>query len=224
MNLGLWVKQARNSANLSQEQLAHELGCTKGNVSAWENNRHAPSVAQVDLIARLTNFPYVPHREVASADFNGLPLVTSATSADGNSANVKHFNVTASMGSGAVVEDHPQVVQSITVSLAELKKQASFSNPPNLSFITGRGDSMLPTFNDGDMLLVDQNVTEHKIDAVFAFTYDGEFYVKTLQRVPGRGVMAVSHNRTVYEPFRIDPEKPFTIHGRVVLAWNARKL
>lgn len=137
---------------------------------------------------------------------------------------VMQFNVTASMGDGSVVDDHPAVIQGITVSLEELRKQASFSSPPNLSFISGRGDSMTPTFSDGDMLLVDQNVAEHKIDAVFAFTYDGEFYVKTLQRVPGRGVMAVSHNRTVYEPFKIEPGRPFTIHGRVVLAWNARKL
>lgn len=36
--------------------------------------------------------------------------------------------------------------------------------------------------------------------------------------------MPVSRNRTVYEPFRIEPDRPLTMHGRIVLAWNARKL
>lgn len=224
MKLSEWVKHARQSAKLSQEKLAHELGCTKGNVSGWENDRHHPSVAQVTEIVRITGVQYPGHGASAGATPDNAQAGDGDQQLPMGTVTLARLDVVASMGDGALVDDHPQVVQAITVRLTELKKQASFTNPPNLSVITGRGDSMLPTFSDGDMLLVDQNVIEHKIDAVFAFTYDGEFYVKTLQRVPGRGVMAVSHNRTVYEPFRIEPDRPFTIHGRVVLAWNARKL
>lgn len=228
MKLSAWVKSARKQAGLSQEKLGFELGVTKGNISAWENDLHNPSVAQVEQISRISGLSYPPPSAVSS---NGSPELRATGElaggpSDGNlsTLQIRQFNVSASMGAGSVVQDHIEVVQAVTVSLPELRKLASFSNPPNLAFITGYGDSMTPTFNDGDLLLVDQNITEQKIDAVFAFTYDGEFYVKTLQRVPGRGVMAVSHNRTVYEPFRIEPEKPLTIHGRVVLAWNARKL
>lgn len=57
MDLKQWVKDARKHANLSQEKLGESLGVTKGNVSAWENGHHRPSVHQVVRIAEITGFP-----------------------------------------------------------------------------------------------------------------------------------------------------------------------
>lgn len=57
MDIGAWIKNARTAAKLTQTSLAEEMGLTKGNVSAWENNRHEPSYAQMLKICRLTGCP-----------------------------------------------------------------------------------------------------------------------------------------------------------------------
>lgn len=51
MDIGQWIRTARKLAGVNQEQLGEALGVTKGNVSAWENNRHEPSYSQMLKIA-----------------------------------------------------------------------------------------------------------------------------------------------------------------------------
>lgn len=58
MKLGSWIKTARLGSSLTQEDLALELGLTKGNISAWENNRHNPSFAQIKEIVRITGIHF----------------------------------------------------------------------------------------------------------------------------------------------------------------------
>lgn len=55
-----FVKRARNTLKLTQPQLAELLGCTKGNVSAWENNLHQPSYSQLCWLSRKSGLP-LPH-------------------------------------------------------------------------------------------------------------------------------------------------------------------
>ena len=55
--IGKWVLHVRRTIGYTQERLAEELGCTKGNVSAWENNRHMPSPGQLSKIADLGGRP-----------------------------------------------------------------------------------------------------------------------------------------------------------------------
>lgn len=61
-----WVKEARSAAGLNQTELAEHLGLTKGNISAWENQRHEPSVAQLVKVAEVCR-----HRLPAELDIEG---------------------------------------------------------------------------------------------------------------------------------------------------------
>lgn len=53
-DIASWVREARISAELSQEALGEKLGKTKGNISAWEKGRHEPSFKQVIQISAIT--------------------------------------------------------------------------------------------------------------------------------------------------------------------------
>ncbi len=57
----------------------------------------------------------------------------------------------------------------------------SIAMPNNLRLLTGKGDSMSPTFNDKDILFVDVGVTAITIDAVYVFSLQGELYIKRFQ-------------------------------------------
>lgn len=81
------------------------------------------------------------------------------------------------------------------------------------------------TFNDGDLLLVDRGVKDIRVDAVYVVAIDGELFVKRMQRKPGGGVLMISDNKK-YDPIEIHPStlSRFDVLGRVLIAWNERRL
>jgi len=56
MDIGQWVKRCRKAAGITQTELGEKLHVSKGNVSAWETNKHEPSYGQMIEIARLAKF------------------------------------------------------------------------------------------------------------------------------------------------------------------------
>ncbi len=55
MNLGQRLKEARQRAGLTQEELASQLGVSRQTISSWENERSAPDVGSVVKLGRLYN-------------------------------------------------------------------------------------------------------------------------------------------------------------------------
>lgn len=52
-----FVRNARASMGLIQEDFAYKFNCTKGNVSAWEQGRHEPAFAVLCAISAESNVP-----------------------------------------------------------------------------------------------------------------------------------------------------------------------
>jgi phage repressor protein C with HTH and peptisase S24 domain len=154
---------------------------------------------------------------VISADFSGRAQ---------DMVDIPRLSLAGSMGSGlAQPEDHVDVIERIRVSTGWLRRNINASSPANLAVITGYGDSMEGTFSDGDLLLVDRGITEIKIDAVYVLSLKGELYIKRLQRRPD-GVLLMLSDNEKYKPYEIrngDLEQ-FQVLGRVLLAWNAKRL
>jgi phage repressor protein C with HTH and peptisase S24 domain len=130
----------------------------------------------------------------------------------------------ASMGDGVPLVDHVNVVEMVAANLPELRSRVSLTAPGNLRLLTGYGDSMSPTFNDGDVLLIDVGVTDLKLDAVYVLERQDQLYVKRIQRRPTGALRMISDN-PVYPPEDIDPEADgFAVLARVLCVWNFRKL
>lgn len=111
----------------------------------------------------------------------------STYSADAEAADktvIKRFDVAGSMGLGKLVNQFPDVIDTMRVSKEWLSRNVIYSSLDNLALITGLGDSMQGTFSDGDVLLVDRGVTEVKLDAVYVLSLHDELYIKRLQRRP----------------------------------------
>lgn len=58
--LPAYIKKARAALGWTQDQLADALGCTKSNISGWENGRHIPTYKQLRIISKLSLVP-LPH-------------------------------------------------------------------------------------------------------------------------------------------------------------------
>lgn len=122
-------------------------------------------------------------------------------------------------GLGATFADGP-----IGAELMHFPRQwvdAITSSPPAfLTWTRGRGDSMFPTINDGDLILLDRSqrrVTEQ--DALWAFTVGDLAAIKRL-RIKGDRVVILSDNPTV--PPDEEPIDEVNIVARV--AFVGRKI
>lgn len=129
------------------------------------------------------------------------------------------------MGHGIEQPSHENVVMSMVVDETWLRRHANFSNPDNLGILTGIGDSMQPTFEDGDPLLVDRAVNDVRLDAIYVLSLNDRLYIKRLQQRPDGAFVMISDNKS-YESYVItDAEREkFQVLGRVVMVWNARKI
>jgi phage repressor protein C with HTH and peptisase S24 domain len=135
------------------------------------------------------------------------------------------MDVEASVGHDVSLSGRDNVIMNMVVDEGWLRRNASFSSPENLALVTGIGDSMRPTFEDGDPLLVDRAVTEIKLDAIYVLALRGELFIKRIQRRPDGSFLMISDNRA-YEPYHLaDGERDqFQVLGRVVMAWNSRRI
>jgi phage repressor protein C with HTH and peptisase S24 domain len=139
---------------------------------------------------------------------------------------VSRLEIRASMGAGELRPGHDAVAGTMQLSAEWIRRHLpDVTSPKNLRIITGYGDSMEPTFRDGDILIVDTGVREVRIDTIYVFALDDELYVKTLQRVPGVGLRVISDNKK-YETYLLEEEtwRTLDVLGRVVWTWNGRKL
>lgn len=139
---------------------------------------------------------------------------------------IPQLDVRASMGIGVDLQEHVDVVRMVRVSLPQLRRLLpSFSAPQNLAILTGYGDSMTPTFSDGDPLVVDTGVNEVRVDGVYVLERNDELFIKRLQRQLDGTLLMISDNAK-YKPQHIEDaeREKFAVRGRVLLAWRAERL
>lgn len=93
---------------------------------------------------------------------------------------------------------------------------------PHLFFVIAYGDSMYPTFGDGDFLLVDSSIKDFQGDAIYIIRVDEVVFVKRLQWVSSRKLLIVSDNKEQYpqQHLALDDDISFQILGKVLHAWK----
>ena len=128
-------------------------------------------------------------------------------------------NVSASMGFGITVYDESQTG---TCSISRKFLQDIGANVSTTEFIFAHGDSMEPTIQGGDRLIVDlskKNIYDGKI---YCIRYEGELYAKRLQRTPPSTLVVISDNQK-YKNWEIDFSKEINFDFEVigeVLYWG----
>jgi len=158
-----------------------------------------------------------PPDNVIVADFSRRPLV-------GDEIRIAHYDVQGAMGNGKLVHDFPEMFRDVTVSQQHLRDLGvTYKDPTHLKLITGVGQSMAPTIQDKDPLIVDASVREFTGDGIYAFIWQGHFYIKSLQIVDAEHFKMVSKAEKLYPPVEIRIDETY-IQARVLLVWNAQKL
>ena len=224
--IGKRIAQAREKAGMNQSELARALGLTPQSIQKWEAGDTIPRGQRIQELARILRVS-VAHL-MGAEECEVVPIQGKLAIGQqlARTVDVPLLDVSASMGVGQPQPDgYVEVIERMTINRDWVRQHLVASGPDNLALITGRGDSMEGTFNDGDLLLVDRGVREIRVDAVYVVAIDGELFVKRMQRKPGGGVMMLSDNQK-YTPIEIHPAtiSRFDVLGRVLIAWNERRL
>jgi Peptidase S24-like len=129
------------------------------------------------------------------------------------------LDIGASAGPGAM-NDSELLAGKIGFDEKWLRKLVS--DPSCLSLIRVEGDSMSPTLNDNDDIMVDSNVgTTGWRDGIFVIRMDDVLMVKRLAKGPTGRLSVLSDNKAYPDWPDVD-RSAVTVIGRVV--WAGRKL
>ena len=225
MALGNQIKRYREKAGLTLDKLAALSGVPWGTIGAIErrdstSSKFAPMIAaalQLTIDQLLDESRDYSDQLVTISD-----TLSTSTQIDNDLVVIAKFDTGGKMGTGLTLHDQPGLIDQIRVTKEWLHKNISaHTSDKNLCVVTGFGDSMKPTYNPGDPLIVDLGVKVVTFDAVFFFRVGEEGFIKRLQRIPGQGLTAKSDN-PLYDSWVIRDDMDFEIFGRVLKAWESK--
>lgn len=183
------IKNLRKKNFLNQTAFAKKIGVTQGSVSQWENGLTSPNSEQLRSIASVFN---ISVDELLDSP-GQVQMIRAAVPISG----------TVACGERRI----PDTETEGTVDLPD-GIRADFA-------LICRGDSMEPTFQDGDFVLIrkQEDVENGQIAAI---SIDGETTLKHVYKQEG-SLLLIADN-PVYEPVYvpIGSDKEIIIHGLAV--------
>lgn len=134
---------------------------------------------------------------------------------------IARLAVEASAGPGAL-DPRDAVHGAIAFDPAYLRRLTGGTGAA-LSLITVDGESMAPTLNDGDDILVDRNDTAERLrDGIYVLRVDEALLVKRLAIDPVSGGLLIRSDNADYPEWTARAVDQLSIVGRVV--WVGRRL
>lgn len=134
----------------------------------------------------------------------------------------QYYGIKASAGGGAAVLHEVGVPLDLETLSSELLGVSS----AHIDLLTVKGDSMLPTLTDGDLVFVDRRkrrIEDIDEGAVYLVSIDGDLYVKRAHwREDGIEVLEWVSDNELFEPIRIEGAgyARMTLLGRIISFWH----
>lgn len=214
---GTRIRKLMQEKGISTRTLGKAIGVSGASIVQWTNDKTKP---RENALAGLAAYFGVTPGWLLFGD--DAPLAKSSID-DGEYLTIPVLDQHAGCGS-MVLSQEMQVVKMIKVAKEWFRQRASsFTSFKNLHIVVASGDSMAPTVNDGDIVIIDSSQKEIRSDAVYSLCYGDSVYLKRVQRHPNGHVLLISDNPR-YSPMELGDQDSLTVVGRVVLAFNAHKI
>jgi phage repressor protein C with HTH and peptisase S24 domain len=214
------IKELRRLKGLTQQKLAGLAGLSQVTISDIERGRNKGSREIVRIAEALGASPTFLSTG-RQRDNSGEKLSESVAI---TTTPTQSIRIAIYEGGGGGMDDSIQGVEAsrrwVASNLPEVR------NPSAVRIFECQDDSMRGTFTRGDILFVDTSVNSVNADGVYALTIQNDFFVKRVQRLPGGAIKLISDNAQHYEPHVLTSaeRQRMRVRGRVLLAWNARRM
>lgn len=197
-SIGERIKEARKSAGLTQLELAKKTELSRSYIGDIEKDRYNPSVSTLQLIATATNTP-----------LEDLLPSTKTVSPTGRGVRIP---VLGRVVAGIPIEAVEEILdyEEITPELAATGEFFA---------LQVKGDSMLPTLKDGDVVIVRKQSTVDSGDIAIVLVNGNDATVKEIKESPA-GITLIGHNAAIYTPQFYSNEDiknlPVQVLGKVI--------
>ena len=150
-------------SSINQSMLAESLGITRQTVSNRIRNESEVTVSEL----------------MRAEDFFGVKLFSKSIESDFDIEYIDYYNdVFASCGSGSIVFSSEKTKLPISAKMIN-----GYSKNKLYSMINATGNSMAPTIDNGDKLIVEHwNGDQIQDNKIYVFCYNSEFFVKRLSK------------------------------------------
>jgi phage repressor protein C with HTH and peptisase S24 domain len=118
-----------------------------------------------------------------------------------------------------VAYQNPQIVDYLSFRSDWLQRTLNLDSR-NMALVEVIGDAMVPTADEGDVVLVDLRETRFRHDGVYVLRNGNDLAVKRLQRQPD-GSLLIRSDSPTYQAYSVKPEE-ISIFGRAL--WVGRHL
>lgn len=148
------------------------------------------------------------------------PSLKGKHNPSGDMVLVPKLAIGASAGAGTSVEE--EAVHSAVAFDPRWLRDVG-ADPRALSIIRVEGDSMAPTLNHGDDIMVDGSVEGKRLrDGIYVLRMDDALMVKRIARAPGTARLAVISDNGHYKSWDDLPLSAVQLVGRVI--WTGRRI
>jgi phage repressor protein C with HTH and peptisase S24 domain len=153
------------------------------------------------------------------------PFVTYEANSSETLVTIPRMNIAGVIGKDSGTREGGVIIEVMVISKTWLDIHIpSLTSISSLVIINGQGDAMSPTFSDGDILLVDSGVRVVDLDSIYVMSSNQRIYIKRVrQRMDGKYEVS-SDNPNAKTVEVINGGNDVHIHGRVVWAWNGKRL
>ncbi|THB29038.1 XRE family transcriptional regulator [Providencia sp. MGF014] len=221
------LKQARQNAGFTQNELAKLVGVSQAAIQKIETGKAATSTRLIEISKALNVDP--EWLSVGTGD-NPTPQISSSVKielADDVGTieryRVEVLDIEASAGKGVIViDDFIETITSIEYSVEEAKRLFGGRPAETIKMITVRGDSMAETFEPRDQIFVDMTVNHFDGDGIYVFILNNQLYIKRLQMQYKR--LAVISDNPKYETWYLEENNidGMFIHAKVLVSQSIK--
>jgi len=223
--IGRRIKEIRKGGGYSQKEFAKIFGLKDAvTISRWENGYRKP---EYDVLMQLTAKFNINLHWLLTGSGKSVNLYDDT----GNVGTIPEefkavpcIDIYASAGGGYI--NVPETENNYMLFRKEwLIKQVS-SNLDSLVIFTVEGDSMWPTLQSGDLIMIDKNILNVEKEGIYVILYDDLLMVKRVQLIIEdrvEKIKLISDNK-LYESFTIPVfgDENIKVIGKVV--WFGRKI
>lgn len=150
-----------------------------------------------------------------------VDVISSGEAAEVHEYLVPVYNVEASAGGGAVVSTEYQV-DSLSFPEGYLRRITQ-SNPRDLAVISVKGDSMTPTLDDDDVVMLDVSKRDLSYDGLFVIRDNGDaLLVKRIGRATRSGFVSLISDNNKHYPTVERAWDDIEVIGKVI--WKGGKV
>jgi phage repressor protein C with HTH and peptisase S24 domain len=200
----------------SVADLARVIGVSDNAIYKWLSGRGQPSVANLVALAKASK---VSVEWLATGHESAEAKRSTPRNADRDDFfYVPRYEIKGPGARGGPLRSE-QVVDYLAFRKEWVRSRLN-AEPRNLMLIEAVGDSMAPTLEDADLLLMDLREPRFRHDGIYVLRRDHELEVKRLQRRPD-GTLNIISDNPAYEPSIVASDSVHII-GRVI--WSAHRL